>query len=58
MVELDAKRYGARGDDFSRKCRSARLTRRYGFHFVSLIADRRVHGVGYSPALSVFYATG
>jgi TRAP-type uncharacterized transport system fused permease subunit len=33
------------------------MTRRYGFHFISLIAVVVFMLVGYSPSLSVFYAT-
>ncbi len=41
----------------SRKCRSAQLTRRYGFHFVSLISVVIFMLWGYSPTLSVFWST-
>ena len=33
------------------------MTRRYGFHFVSLVAVVVFMVIGYSPMLSVFYST-
>jgi len=56
MVELDAKKFGAQpvraeGESvFS-------LTRKYGFHFVSLVAIIGFMLWGYTAILSVFYAT-
>ena len=57
MVELDAKRFGARDVSFAQELTLGQMTRRYGFHFVSLIAVVAFMMVGYSPMLSVFYAT-
>src|ERR687893_54236 len=54
MVELDARRFGARDVVFEQEMSLGAMTRRYGFHFVSLVAFMLV---GYSPMLSVFYAT-
>jgi TRAP transporter 4TM/12TM fusion protein len=57
MVELDAKRFGARGEPFIPEMSLWQLTRRYGFHFMSLISIVIFMLWGYSPTLSVFYAT-
>src|SRR5688500_9926965 len=57
MVELDARRFGARDVTFAPEMSLGQMTRRYGFHFVSLVAVVAFMLVGYSPMLSVFYAT-
>ena len=57
MVELDARRFGARDVDFKQELTLGQMTRRYGFHFLSLIAVVVFMLIGYSPMLSVFYAT-
>lgn len=57
MVELDSRRYGTRGELFVPEHSLWQLTRRYGFHFVSLISIVIFMMWGYSPTLSVFYAT-
>jgi TRAP transporter 4TM/12TM fusion protein len=57
MVELDARRFGARDVTFEQEMSLGQMTRRYGFHFVSLVAVVAFMLVGYSPMLSVFYAT-
>ncbi len=57
MVELDARRFGAHDVVFEQEMTLGQMTRRYGFHFISLIAVVAFMVVGYSPALSVFYAT-
>src|SRR5437762_2141629 len=57
MVELDAKRFGAHDVVFKSEMTLWAMTKRYGFHFVSLIAVVIFMIVGYSPALSVFYST-
>ncbi|KQW21225.1 C4-dicarboxylate ABC transporter permease [Afipia sp. Root123D2] len=57
MVELDAKRFGAHDVVFEQAMTLGQMTRRYGFHFISLVAVVAFMVVGYSPALSVFYAT-
>lgn len=57
MVELDAKRFGAHDVIFEQEMTLGQMTRRYGFHFISLVAVVAFMVVGYSPALSVFYAT-
>lgn len=57
MVELDAFRFGARQVVFRQEMTLAEMTRRYGFHFVSLVAVVLFMVVGYSPMISVFYST-
>ena len=57
MVELDAMRFGAQEVLFKQEMSIWQMTRRYGFHFVSLVAVVVFMVVGYSPMLSVFYST-
>src|SRR3954467_3742152 len=57
MVELDAKKFGARDVNFTPEMTLGQMTKRYGFHFVSLLAVVVFMIVGYSASLSVFYAT-
>ncbi len=57
MVELDAKRFGAMPVDTSQNLSLWQLTRRYGFHFISLISIIVFMLWGYSPTLSVFWST-
>jgi len=57
MVELDAKRFGAKNIEFEQELTLGQMTRRYGFHFLSLGAVVVFMLVGYSAALAVFYAT-
>src|SRR5690349_13303694 len=56
MVELDAKKFGARDVSFKPELTLGQMTLRYGFHFVSLLAVVVFMMVGYSATLSVFYA--
>ena len=56
MVELDAKRFGARIVDTSKDLSLWELTKRYGFHFLSLISIIVFMLWGYSPTLSVFWS--
>jgi len=58
MVELDAKRYGVRGEPYVPDHSLGELSRRYWFHFVSLISIVIFMLWGYSPTTSVLYATG
>jgi TRAP transporter 4TM/12TM fusion protein len=58
MVELDGKRYGVRGEPFIPEYSLWELTRRYGFHFVSLVSIVIFMVWGYSPTTSVLYAIG
>jgi TRAP transporter 4TM/12TM fusion protein len=57
MVELDAKRFGAGVVPYDTSLTLWQMTRRYGFHFTSLIAVIVFMVVGYSPMLAVFYST-
>src|SRR5499433_3171174 len=57
MVELDAMRFGAQEVLFKPEMTLWQMTRRYGFHFVSLVAVVVFMVIGYSPMLSVFYST-
>jgi TRAP transporter 4TM/12TM fusion protein len=57
MVELDAMRFGAKEVIFKSDMSIGTMVRRYGFHFVSLIAVIIFMVIGYSPMLSVFYST-
>jgi TRAP transporter 4TM/12TM fusion protein len=57
MVELDAKRFGAAATPFDQSLSLWQMTKRYGFHFTSLIAVIAFMIVGYSPMLSVFWST-
>jgi TRAP transporter 4TM/12TM fusion protein len=58
MVELDAKKYGAGGSDLLiEKGTLWKLTKGYWFHFGSLISIVVFMLMGFSPVLSVFWAT-
>ena len=57
MVELDAKKFGAKDVTFTPEMTLGQMTKRYGFHFISLLAVVVFMIIGYSPSLSVFYAT-
>src|SRR6266566_2133526 len=57
MVELDAKRFGAAAVPYDTSMTLWQMTKRYGFHFTSLIAVIVFMVVGYSPMLAVFYST-
>jgi TRAP transporter 4TM/12TM fusion protein len=56
MVELDAKRFGARPVDYDTSMTLWQMLRRYGFHFTSLVAVIVFMVIGYSPMLAVFYS--
>ena len=57
MVELDAKRFHAQTVNFEQQLTLAQMTRRYGFHFISLVSIVIFMLWGYSPTLSVFWST-
>jgi TRAP-type uncharacterized transport system fused permease subunit len=57
MDELDAKRFRAHTVDFEQQLTLAQMTRRYGFHFISLVSIVIFMLWGYSPTLSVFWST-
>jgi len=57
MVELDSKKHGVQQVVFDQPYGLARLTRLYGFHFISLIAIVVIMIIGYTPIMAVFLAT-
>jgi len=57
MVELDAKRFGAQMVSVVPELGLWEMTRRYGFHFASLISIIVFMLWGFSPTLSVFWST-
>jgi TRAP transporter 4TM/12TM fusion protein len=57
MVELDAKRFGVGTVTYDTSLTLWQMTKRYGFHFTSLVAVIVFMVVGYSPMLAVFYST-
>ena len=57
MVELDARKYGMRDVAFEKPDSVWNLTRKYWFHFLSLVSIVVFMMWGFSPVLSVFWAT-
>jgi TRAP transporter 4TM/12TM fusion protein len=57
MVEIDARKYGMGNTVFEKVDTVWNLTKRYWFHFLSLISIVVFMMLGYSPVLSVFWAT-
>lgn len=57
MVELDAKRFGARMVPYTPEMTLSAMTRRYWFHFISLVAIIGFMVAGYSSTLAVFWST-
>ncbi len=57
MVEIDALKFDMKTVVLEKQQRAVVLARRYWYHFVSLVAIVVFMLVGYSPILSVFYAT-
>ena len=57
MVELDARKYGMSEAAFVAVESAWTLAKRYWFHFFSLISIVVFMLLGYSPTVSVFYAT-
>ena len=57
MVEIDARKFGMKTVVLAKRQRAGALAMRYWFHFVSLVAIVVFMLLGYSPVLSVFYAT-
>src|SRR5512133_2683870 len=57
MVEIDARKYGMHEAVFEKADSLWHLTRRYWFHFLSLISIVIFMMWGFSPVLSVFWAT-
>lgn len=56
MVELDTRKFGMREVSLAPPQSLWRLTRDYGFHFLSLIAIVVFMLVGFSPIVAVFWA--
>ena len=57
MVEIDARRFGAKVVPYDQTLTPWGMFKRYGFHFTSLIAVIAFMVAGYSPMLSVFWST-
>jgi len=57
MVEIDARKFGMSGVRFERVESLWSLTRQYWFHFLSLVSIVVFMLLGYSPVMSVFWAT-
>ena len=57
MVEIDARKFNMHAVALEKHQRAWELAKRYWFHFVSLVSIVVFLLMGYSPVLSVFYAT-
>jgi len=57
MVEIDARKFGMKRVEIAAADSMWNLTKRFGFHFVSLAAIIVFMLLGFSPILSVFWAT-
>ncbi len=57
MVEIDARKFGMSAIPIERAEPLGRLTRRFWFHFLSLVSIIAFMLMGFSPVLSVFWAT-
>jgi TRAP transporter 4TM/12TM fusion protein len=57
MVEIDARKFNMRVVALEKHHRALQLAVRYWFHFVSLISIVVFMLMGYSPIMSVFFAT-
>ena len=57
MVEIDARKFGMHNVPIEKQRKLWDLTRDYGFHFLSLVSIIVFMLLGYSPVLSVFWAT-
>ncbi|MBX9903983.1 MAG: TRAP transporter fused permease subunit [Burkholderiales bacterium] len=57
MVEIDARKFSMRTVALEKHQRAWGLAKRYWYHFVSLVSIVVFLLTGYSPVLSVFYAT-
>ncbi|RYF18642.1 MAG: TRAP transporter fused permease subunit [Comamonadaceae bacterium] len=57
MVEIDARKYGMHEAVFEKVESVWSLTRKYWFHFLSLISIVVFMLMGFSPVMSVFWAT-
>jgi TRAP transporter 4TM/12TM fusion protein len=57
MVEIDVRKFGMRDVTFEQAESAWTLSKRYWFHFLSLVAIIAFMLMGFSPELSVFWAT-
>jgi len=57
MVEIDVRKFGMRNVTFEAVESAWSLAKRYWFHFLSLVSIVAFMLVGFSPELSVFWAT-
>jgi TRAP transporter 4TM/12TM fusion protein len=57
MVELDGKKFGVKRIAFDTTYTLGHLTRLYWYHFISLVAIIVFMMVGFTPIMSVFWAT-
>jgi TRAP transporter 4TM/12TM fusion protein len=57
MVEIDARKFGMKEVPFDTRIRIWPLTKQFGFHFLSLVSIIVFMLLGFSPILSVFWAT-
>ena len=57
MVEIDVRKFGMKDVTFERVESAWRLTKKYWFHFLSLVSIVAFMLWGFSPVLSVFWAT-
>jgi TRAP transporter 4TM/12TM fusion protein len=57
MVEIDARKFDMHAVTLERAESLGRLTRRFWFHFLSLVSIVAFMLMGFSPVLSVFWAT-
>jgi TRAP transporter 4TM/12TM fusion protein len=57
MVEIDARKFAMHEVPVEKQQKLWDLTRDYGFHFLSLVSIVAFMLLGYSPVLSVFWAT-
>ncbi|MDP2242082.1 MAG: TRAP transporter fused permease subunit [Burkholderiales bacterium] len=57
MVEIDARKFAMHAVKLEKHHRALDLAKRYWYHFISLISIVVFMLMGYSPVLSVFYAT-
>ncbi|HLS85707.1 MAG TPA: TRAP transporter permease [Burkholderiales bacterium] len=57
MVEIDARKFGMAETVFERVESAWSLTKKYWFHFLSLVSIIGFMLMGFSPELSVFWAT-
>ena len=57
MVEIDARKFGMPNVVIDKAATMWELTKHYGFHFLSLVAIIFFMLIGFSPVVSVFWAT-